>query len=314
MPTALRPSSRQSDGYVPFADRFKAWWHGQGPTEIRPADGGPAAPDDIVVDAAEQPPAVLWPPERIALVQRLWGDGSSQPGGAQYTLELVRPFNLLPEMTVLDLATGLGAGTRAISEQYGVWIAAMDGDANLTDEAADYLNRKGASKVDVSCYDPAAIDLPTAKYDCILVREQLCFLRDREQALAAISKALKPGGQIILTDYVAAKPPDDAPKLAEWSAKHGLAAPLWSAKAYRNQLTELGLDVRIFQDDSADIHKLILAGWAQFVDGLSRAQLNRTFVDTMILEAETWLSTVRAIEAQELRYLRVHVLAKPEIV
>lgn len=315
MRLASLPSPRNSDGYVQFAERFKAWWNGEGPTEIRDQDAANVQPTDIVVNTADEDvPFVLWSPERIALVQRLWGEASCKPGGAQYALDLVRPLHLQPEMSVLDLAPGLGAGTRAMSEEYGVWIAAMETDPNLCAFAADYWNRKGTSKVEISQFEPAELTLPTAKYDCISARQQICFLPSRDKALASICQALKPGGQIILTDYVAGKNPDKSPLLADWVTRNEIADPLWSAKSYRANLKEHGLEVRIFEDDSSQMHKLILAGWAQFVDSLAREHLTRAFVDAMIMEAELWLQTARAIDAGELRYLRIHAMSKPEIV
>ncbi len=311
-----QPKQRDADGYIPFAERFKAWWHGDGPTKIRTSDGVEAVqPDDIVISGSDgQVRASRWPPERIELVQRLWGEGSLHPGGAGYALELARPFNLQPAMTVLDLSAGLGAGTRAISEEYGVWITAMEGDPDLTTQAEDYCKRKGAGKVQVTQYQSEHLGLPTAKYNCILVRDQLCFLPARKRALTEISKAMKPGGQVILTDFVGGKRPEETAVLSEWTGRNGMTEPLWSPKAYRNNLEELGLDVRIFQDNTDEIHKMILGGWAQFVEHLSREQLTRSFVDTMILEAEHWNLTVRAIEAEELRHLRIHAMSKLEIV
>lgn len=299
-----------TDGYIPLVERLKAWWDGSSTTQIRTAGSGAAAASDIMLTEPQGDKRRLaWPPERIALVQQLWGDGATRPGGVDYTVALLRPLSIQPEMTVLDLSAGLAGATSAASDEFNAWITAMEPDPDLANVASGICSRK----VTVSHYQTKNLDLPTAKFDCIYAREQLCFLPDRKAALATICGALKPYGQVVLTDYaVASQAGGDT--LANWQAQHPTPEPLWTPKVYRRHLDELNLDVRVFQDDSDHIKSMVLQGWSQFVSELKRPQLTRTFVDSMVFEADRWLRTVRALDAGELRFLRVHAIAKGNII
>ena len=291
-------------------ERLKAWWDGSSTTQIKVAGTEPVSASDIVINEPNSDTShSLWSHERIALVQQLWGKGATRPGGADYTISLLKPLNIQPEMTVLDLSAGLAGEMKATSDEFDAWIQGMEVDPDLVNAASKFSTRKTS----VSHYDPKNLTLPAAKFDCIYMREQLCFLPQRKEILAKISGALKPYGQVIITDYAAAsKAGGNA--LASWQAQHLIPEPLWTPKIYRRHLENLDLDVRVFQDDSDQIKPLVLKGWAQLVSDLTRSQLTRSFVDTMVIEADRWLRTVRALDARELRYLRIHAMAKGNIV
>ncbi len=306
MQQAEKPAA---DDYIPLKARLKAWWDGNATNAVGGIESAPAA-SDIVIDTPDSTePGPLWSPERIALVQQLWGNGCTRPGGADNTVDILRPLAIMPEMSVLDLAAGLAGDTKAVSKEFNAWITAMESDPDL----AALADKRSSERVSVSQYDPEKLDLPTAKFNCIYAREQLCFLPDRQLALDKMSKALKPYGQMLLTDF-AAKSKTGGGALTAWQEKHQLSEPLWTLKQYRKHLADVKVDVRIFQDDSDQFKALILEGWSRLVNDLTRSQLTRSFVDTMVIEADRWLHTVRALDAGELRYLRVHAIAKGNIV
>ncbi len=304
-----RAEQLAADGYIPLMARLKAWWDGNSTAVAQSTGSSPIAASGIVVDAHHgDEPLPNWPPERVAIVQQLWGEASTRPGGPGHTVDLLRPLNILPEMTVLDLAAGLAGDTRAASKEFDAWITAMECDPDLAALADD----RRSERVSISHFDPQQFELPTAKFNCIYAREQLCFLPDRHLALAKICNALKPYGQVLLTDF-AAKSKTGGNTLTAWQSQHPLPEPLWTPKEYRQHFADLDMDIRVFQDDSDQFKSLILEGWSRFVNDLTRPQLTRSFVDSMVVEADRWLHTVRALDAGELRLLRVHAMAKGKI-
>ncbi len=112
-PPAAKPSLKT---------RLKAWWEGYDPADLMT---GPA-PEPVLGPVAplETPPEEIPPLEQphIKVSQQIWGEGFTRPGGAAAILTLVKPFAINPSMTVMDFGAGLGGGTRAVSEEFNVWV------------------------------------------------------------------------------------------------------------------------------------------------------------------------------------------------
>lgn len=136
--------------------------------------------------------------DRWVLYQKVWGEGFNFPGGPDYALELVKPFNLKPAMTVLDLTAGLGGGARAMVEVFDMWVSCMEPDAEIAAVGKAISVQKGVEKrAPMEPYDISKpLVLPPAKYDCILLRETLHEFVHKPEALKAIKHALKPHGQV----------------------------------------------------------------------------------------------------------------------
>ncbi len=301
-----------SDGYVPFLARFAAWWHGVAPTdfeELAPAD--PAAAETRIEVSAR--PQQRWPAQRMEICRRLWGEGFILAGGSDHMVNFAKPLCLDPAMSVLDIAAGPGGGPLAISQNSKVWITALESDPELVTQASELCARKGGSRVEIVAWDPAAPNLPVSKYDCIYGREVIYRVADKPLFLAAIQSAMKPGGQLLFSDFIFAEDGVERAPFKAWQrAETGNPRP-WSIAEYRRVLKEHKLQIRVCSNDTDGLKHLILRGWADFVDGLQRSDLTRDFVDHMMLEAELWLARVRALEDGQLQVARIHALKPHQV-
>ena len=297
------------DTYIPFAARFKAWWHGAEPVALvqGPGDSGPD-PERAAIHTDEQADPSGWSPARRAFCQRLWGPGFIEPGGPEFTLHLLKPCALGPEHTVLDLTTGMAGGAQTGSDAFGIWVDAVDPDPDLAKAAQQRCIDKGYGKrVTVSDIDPQSLSLKKNRYDCIFVRERFRGFENKPKALQTIRKALKPRGQLVLTDLVQGEAgPGSHTK--KWFALTDDDSDLLTADDYRDLIAKTKLEVMIFETDPTDFRNYILNGWAEFVDRLEREEMTRDFVDLLMVEAEKWLALTRAIEAKEISYLRIHAI------
>ena len=64
--------------------------------------------------------------------------------------------------------------------------------------------------------------------------------------------------------------------------------------------------LHIHDEKSDEYHQMILTDWAQFVAGLQKDQMNRQFVSLLMDEAQHWLRLTRALEAGEIKFMRIH--------
>ena len=77
------------------------------PEPAAAAPAAPAAPRPAMPGVNSRFGKPLWSATRIGVVEKIWGDGFTSPGGDDYIPELVKPLGLNPAMSVLDLAAGL---------------------------------------------------------------------------------------------------------------------------------------------------------------------------------------------------------------
>lgn len=320
---AKTPKSKD-DGYIPLMDRFKAWWEGLEPEAVVRAkaggDGaqGPAAPTDPAAIEVDVPDSeaqfTSWPDSRLSFCRRLWGEEFEvvRPGGAEFSVRLVRPMALTSENSLLDLSTGLGGGTRQIHKELGVWVTGLERNPDLAEHAAALGKMKGLDrKVPISAYEPAKVSLKPSSFDGALLRETLYAIPDRERFLKKVAEAVRPFGHIVLTDLMLAD--EDArsdPAVESWLERDSADASPEIVGAYTPILDELGFDVRVEEDESDAYHRYVLEGWANFVEGLTKDDLTRDLVSRMMIEAEFWVFMMRALQAGKVRLFRIHAIKK----
>src|SRR5262245_57107937 len=113
-----------------FKARFLAWWEGYELPEPEPQPESPMHRPFPNLAMPEPPPAAIAPLDHatVRIAQQIWGEGFSRPGAEAAILTLVKPFALDPSMTVMDFGAGLGGGTRAVSNEFGVWVYGFEPD------------------------------------------------------------------------------------------------------------------------------------------------------------------------------------------
>src|SRR4051794_33650709 len=196
-----------------FKTRFKAWWEGYDLTspEVESPPPEPVLAVPTTVEAASPLPPLEQP--HIKVAQQVWGDGFTRPGREASILTLVKPFALDPSMTVMDFGAELGGGTRAVSNEFGVWVNGFEPDPVLAAGGQELSVKKGAKKAEVKHCTMADFQPKAATYDCIFSSEALYIVQEKEKLLTSCERALKARGQIAFTDFVRApgSKPDDAP-------------------------------------------------------------------------------------------------------
>lgn len=255
-----------------------------------------------------------WEADRFALMERLWGEGMSIPGGPAGVVEMVMPCALNPAFSVLDLGAGLGGGTRAVAKQYGVWITGMEHDAAMAREAMRRSNEaEMARNAPILPFEDGALALKQRAYHVIYARDAFFAIQAKEQLLDQVEQALKPGGQFMFTDYVLAAKEGDAPAVAAWQkAEGGLPQP-WPLERWKEELVARKLRVRVTEDGSEAHQKQILAAWQVFVQGLEPGGIAPATQALLMRETEIWVRRVAALDSGALRHYRIYATKPAEV-
>ncbi len=248
------------------------------------------------------PAGGLWTPLRLQVAELLWGQGFLLPGGATEMLRLAAPLGLSAASSLLLLGAGSGGTMIRLAGELGVWVRGYEADPFLADTASRRVQRAGvalAKRATVDHWDPAAPDFPHRLFHHALAAEALRVTRP-EDALAALARAIRPGGQVaVLQTVVGARRDADA---AAWRRLD--PRPLPEAEAIGRTLVRLGLEVRVAEDVSARHMHAAVIGWRDMLRGLKGVRPEPALAAAMVAEAEHWLRRIALMRAGGLRVVR----------
>ena len=285
---------------------------GRSPTPVVPA----VLADPEPVSASEPTLRGDWPPERIALTNRLWGSGFIVPGGETEILRLARPLGAASAYSLLLVGVGGGGPAAAITRNFGAWVTGLDNDAMLLAAAKSVIGKAQLTKkVRIEAWKPRApAFVPHSHHHCLALGP--LHGAQPEPILDGLAKALRPGGQLVMTELTADKPlnPTD-PMVARWAVlERRDPDALVAGIAITRMLGRVGLDVRIAEDISARHLEQAMLGWRILLRDLQGHKPPRQEAAQMVAEAELWLLRRRLMRAGRLRLMRWHAISRVPIV
>jgi len=272
------------------------------PTLTLPAEHGAEVPD--------KPPESLWHAGRLAVTDALWGDGYLIPGGEIELLRLAKPLGLSAAASLLLLGAGAGGAACSLVTALGVWVNGFEADPDLVAAAGQRVaNRNLGKRARIDFWNPADPSFAYNYYHHALALEPLMG-HLAEAILAAISAALKPGGQLMMTELVADAPLNPADALvAQWARlERRDPSALPTEIAITRVLGRQGYDVRIVEDVSQRVMHQGIMGWRRMVRAMQDAKPSREQAKLVVHEAEVWLLRLRLFREGRLRLVRWHAI------
>lgn len=298
---------------APWRMRLRAWWEGEEvalPRTTNRATAG-ASKTDQGPPSVTIPPLMPWETEAIRIKEQVWGAGYYQPGGEDHVLGLAKPFGLNPSLTVMDFGAGLGGGTRALVNEFGVWVSGLEPTADLAKAGKELSIKAGLEKkADIVRYSPEGFEPKQGSIDCILSAESLYLIEDKVKLLKALEWCLKPRGQVSFTDFVRH---DDIQINDQRLQGLGLAPTdqtfFASGAEYIRWFRELNFDLRVNEDITDRYRKFIMDGWVEFTQaGGEKAAHAKVLQDEVVKEVELWSRRVAAFDAGHLRVMRYYAI------
>lgn len=310
-PRVAPEAHAKADGYIPFRDRFRAWWDGVEPEAVvRKGQTAKTSKTRRLIELDSEDNLqnnVDWGAARVRICDWVWGHGFVGPGGGNYGIDMARPFSARAESLVLDLSAGLGGRVHEIALNPDVTVAGLEQEPDFAETALERTKKLDHGNIrSIAAYNPNRIDLAGLKYDCILARELFFTIEDKRALFATLGDGLRRKGTLAFTDFVLAEhDQNEGPVMADWQETEPMRPLPWSLSEYRKELEALNFELVAFGDDSDRYRELVLRAWRQYADGLDQVTFDRTLVDALIQEAQLWLHRIRAIESGQLRVLSV---------
>lgn len=298
--TAEVKSARQPKPSV--LARLQAWWEGE---ELRAAPEAPAA-------APPPPPekrpmeAKGWTARRFAAAQSVFGQGCVLPGGAAAIREFVEPLRLQKGMRLVDYGARAGCLVRLVATELGVSAAGLEEDPVLLEAGGDLIRQARLGKSDgMLKADLRKCGLESRAFDAVVSREAMHVLPDKDDAYACCKDLLKPGGQLLFTDFMGRRPGVN-PAIEVWAAHERIEAHLATPDEHRKLLEGHGFEVLAFDDVGAAYRKRVAGAMQAFAEQLARKGLDALDREWIMWEVDLWARRVDFLQSGDLGVFRVH--------
>jgi 2-polyprenyl-3-methyl-5-hydroxy-6-metoxy-1,4-benzoquinol methylase len=315
--------------------RLKAWWEGYDTKELEErmrqaaeakqpkaaAEAEKSAEEMLGVPLPNEhaltqdalipdPNADPWSDERVDVAQLVWGPGFCGPGGPEQVIALSKLLTLTPEMSMMDLAAGLGGPARALAEHFGVWVTGYEMSETLVNAGNDLSTRAGMSKKAALTLLDIASDKPfDRRYDRALGNSFLSQVKDKPAIIAKIDEALKPEGLLLILDYVLndGETIDDI-AVANWLAKESKPLHLVDRSALSKMFEPSSWTVRVDDDLTPQYIALVTEAWRgadKIVAQLMSKPEQAPLAPLVLKEAEFWMRRVNLFKSGKLQMRRI---------
>ena len=137
------------------------------------------------------------------LLQLLWGEGFLSPGGAAEVAYLLEGSDITG-CSVLDIGCGLGAVDELLITRHGARsVLGVDVDPALLATMAQRIERAGLrGHITTRCVKPGPLPLADDSFDVVFSKDAIVQIPDKEAVFADAYRLLRPGGSLIVSDWL----------------------------------------------------------------------------------------------------------------
>ncbi|XP_034038071.1 phosphomethylethanolamine N-methyltransferase-like [Thalassophryne amazonica] len=143
----------------------------------------------------------------ILRYEKMFGTGYVSTGGPSMTKEFVGLLNMKPGQNVLDVGCGIGGGDFYMAKTFGVEVYGIDLSENMMTIALERANVEKLPLVQFEVSDVTKRTFPEGSFDVIYSRDTILHIDDKLAIFRRFHSWLKPGGQLLITDYCCGEMP-----------------------------------------------------------------------------------------------------------
>ncbi|XP_041652993.1 phosphoethanolamine methyltransferase isoform X2 [Cheilinus undulatus] len=143
----------------------------------------------------------------ILRYEKMFGAGYVSTGGPSTTKEFLDMLNLKPGQKVLDVGCGIGGGDFYMAKTFGVEVLGLDLSDNMVDIALERAVTEKLPSVQFEVADATKRTFPEGSFDVVYSRDTILHIDDKLALFKRFHSWLKPGGQLLISDYCCGEKP-----------------------------------------------------------------------------------------------------------
>jgi ubiquinone/menaquinone biosynthesis C-methylase UbiE len=150
-------------------------------------------------------------------LQFMWGEGFLSPGGPEEVANMLSGRDIAG-WQVLDVGSGLGGVDVVLVERHGAGsVIGVDVEAQLVDAARALAASKGlGDRLQFLLVDPGALPFPDESFDLVFSKDAMVHVEDKPFFFREAMRVLKPGGALIVADWLWAEGAATSPVVVDW--------------------------------------------------------------------------------------------------
>lgn len=133
--------------------------------------------------------------------ERMYGEGFQSPGKLAILEEFCSRLALRPGLRVLDIGSGLGGSAFYLAEHYQAQVLGLDVAPTMVALSSERRDARGLTSVHFENGDVRSHDLAAGTFDLVWSRDCILYIPEKDVVWAQVARAVRPGGQVFITDF-----------------------------------------------------------------------------------------------------------------
>ena len=183
-----------------------------------------------------------YPPQMIAMLEAVWGEGFLSPGGPDEVARVVGPHDLTGK-SVLDIGCGAGGIDLAlVQNHHAAYVCGLDVEDTVLTHARALVARAGLTgRIGLVKAAPGPLPFPPETFDVVFSKDSIVHIPDKHALMAEVFRVLKPGGWFLASDWLIGTD-SISPLMAGYIAAEGLDFGMATPARYLNAMAAAGFD------------------------------------------------------------------------
>jgi len=176
-------------------------------------------------------------PKQLNLLKVVWGEGFLSPGGTEEIDEIIKNSDVTGK-SILDIGCGCGGGAFHLIKKHGAKsVEGIDPEPLVIKTAEQLALKNNLSELTTfKCVKPGPLQYDDKTFDIVFSKEVFLHIPDKEALLKNVNRVLKPGGMIIVSDWMRVDDKLPSEQMQDYIEAEGLDMLMCSLKKYEELL------------------------------------------------------------------------------
>lgn len=183
-----------------------------------------------------------YPPQMIAMLEAIWGEGFLSPGGAEEVGRVIGGHDLTG-LSVLDIGCGAGGIDIALVARHGAgFLTGIDVEDPVLAHARGLVAKAGLpDRIGLVKVAPGLLPFPPGTFDVVFSKDSIIHIPDKQALMAEVFRVLRPGGWFLASDWLIGTE-TISPRMAEYIAAEGLDFGMATPARYHQAMQAAGFE------------------------------------------------------------------------